>query len=113
MAARACLSSPSPTPRRSSPNASPRSSRRNGTAHDRRKACRAGQFSPPTNALRDRGLITAALLATVHGLPSCSARDRTVPAKQEIVITAPMYPPTLEALDADFITHRLWEEKDR
>src|SRR5437667_368815 len=24
-----------------------------------------------------------------------------------------MYPPTLDALDADFITHRLWEAKDR
>jgi hydroxypyruvate reductase len=36
-----------------------------------------------------------------------------VPAKQEIVITAPMYPPTLTALDADFVTHRLWEAKDR
>ena len=36
-----------------------------------------------------------------------------MPAKQEIVITAPMYPPTLTALDADFVTHRLWEAKDR
>ena len=36
-----------------------------------------------------------------------------MPSKQEIVITAPMYPPTLEALDADFITHRLWEARDR
>jgi hydroxypyruvate reductase len=36
-----------------------------------------------------------------------------VPSKQEIVITAPMYPPTLDALDADFITHRLWQAKDR
>jgi len=36
-----------------------------------------------------------------------------VPAKQEIVITAPMYPPTLAALDAEFVTHRLWEAKDR
>jgi hydroxypyruvate reductase len=36
-----------------------------------------------------------------------------VPAKQEIVITAPMYPPTLEALDADFVAHMLWEAKDR
>lgn len=33
--------------------------------------------------------------------------------KQEIVITAPMYPPTLAALDADFVTHRLWEARDR
>jgi hydroxypyruvate reductase len=36
-----------------------------------------------------------------------------VPSKQEIVVTAPMYPPTLAALDADFIAHRLWEAKDR
>lgn len=36
-----------------------------------------------------------------------------MPAKQEIVITAPMYPPTLQALDAEFVTHRLWEAKDR
>jgi hydroxypyruvate reductase len=36
-----------------------------------------------------------------------------VPSKQEILITAPMYPPILDALDADFITHRLWEAKDR
>ena len=36
-----------------------------------------------------------------------------MPAKQEIVITAPMYPPTLTALDADFVTHRLWAAKDR
>jgi hydroxypyruvate reductase len=36
-----------------------------------------------------------------------------VPAKQEIVITAPMYPPTLAALDTEFVTHRLWEAKDR
>ncbi len=36
-----------------------------------------------------------------------------MPGKQEIVITAPMYPPTLAALDADFVTHRLWEAKDR
>ncbi len=36
-----------------------------------------------------------------------------MPNKQEILITAPMYPPTLDALDADFITHRLWAAKDR
>jgi len=36
-----------------------------------------------------------------------------VPSKQEILITAPMYPPTLDALDADFVTHRLWAAKDR
>ena len=34
-------------------------------------------------------------------------------SKQEIVITAPMYPPTLDSLDADFVTHRLWQAKDR
>src|SRR6266851_2121687 len=38
---------------------------------------------------------------------------RTVPAKQNIVITSPMYPPTLDALDAKFITHRLWQASDR
>jgi len=36
-----------------------------------------------------------------------------VQGKQEIVIAAPMYPPTLAALDADFVTHRLWEANDR
>lgn len=36
-----------------------------------------------------------------------------MPSKQEIVITTPMYPPTLDALDADFVTHRLWEAKAR
>ncbi len=36
-----------------------------------------------------------------------------MPAKQNIVITSPMYPPTLDALDAKFITHRLWQASDR
>ncbi len=36
-----------------------------------------------------------------------------MPSQQEILITAPMYPPTLDALDANFITHRLWQAADR
>ena len=36
-----------------------------------------------------------------------------MPAKQNIVITSPMYPPTLDSLNAKFITHRLWQASDR
>jgi hydroxypyruvate reductase len=36
-----------------------------------------------------------------------------VPGKEEIVVAAPMYPPTLEALAAEFVTHLLFQAKDK
>jgi lactate dehydrogenase-like 2-hydroxyacid dehydrogenase len=33
--------------------------------------------------------------------------------KQDLIITGPMYPPTLAALDAAYTTHKLWQAPDR
>jgi lactate dehydrogenase-like 2-hydroxyacid dehydrogenase len=36
-----------------------------------------------------------------------------VPGKEQIVVAAPMYPPTLETLAGEFVTHLLFQAKDR
>jgi hypothetical protein len=33
--------------------------------------------------------------------------------KNEILVTGPMYPPTLEKLDATYTTHKLFKAPDR